>query len=166
VPFAGRDGSRAVATTLLTVPLGFERTPPGTRVSVPAAFVGVGRPDQIRVTREAGGPAEMRLRFQLPAAVLPLEVERAVLRLRVRAPARRVAVAGDAAGRPVPLFAAESPAEPVRVEVTDPALLRLDPRGGLLLTVSIADPGPAPVDTPWRIDELGLDVVGRTGGGP
>ncbi|MFO0797790.1 MAG: hypothetical protein U0804_09945 [Gemmataceae bacterium] len=160
VPFAGRDGGRAVGTILLVTPLTFERTPPGTRVAVPAAFVPVRRPDLGRPTLDSSAPTEQLLRFQLPPSVLPLEVERAVLRLRVRAPGRRVAVRAGAET----LFVADGPAEPVRVEITDARHLRPDADGGLLLTVSITDPAPAPV--PWKIEELGLDVVGRTAGGP
>jgi hypothetical protein len=166
VPFTGRAGGRAVGTALLVAPLVFERTPPGTRVTVPAAFVAVRRSDLGRVTTEGGGPVEMPLRFVPPATVLPLDVERAVLRLQVRAPGRRVTVTGTADGRAVPLFAAESPAGPVRVEITNPRLLRPDADGGLHLTVAVTDPGPAPAEGLWRIDELGLDVTGRTAGAP
>jgi len=160
VPFAGTDGSRTVGTILLTAPLTFERTPPGTRATVPAAFVPVRRPDLGRPTLDSAAPTEQVLRFQLPPSVLPLEVERAVFRLRARAPGRRVAVTAEG----VSLFAADSPAEPIRVEITDPRQLRPDADGGLRFTLSITDAGPAPV--PWKIEELGLDVVGRTAGGP
>ena len=111
----------------------------------------------------------MRLRFQLPASVLPLTVERATLHLRVRAPSRRVAVAGvrrRPAGAVWPAWT--SPADPIRVEVTDAATAHGPTTdGGLYLSVSIANVGPEPApETPWRIDVLGLEVVGRTAGGP
>src|SRR5205823_7765114 len=60
-----------------------------------------------------------------------------ILHAKVHAPTRRFAVAGLADGKLVPVFAAESPAEPIRLEVTDPQLLRLDEGGGLLLDVSV-----------------------------
>lgn len=157
VPFAGADGSRTVGAILLTAPLTFERTPSGTRVTVPAAFIPARRPDLGRPTLDSAAPTEQVLRFQLPASVLPLEVERAVFRLRVRAPGRRVTVAAEGET----LFAADGPAEPIRVELTDPRHLRPDADGGLRLTLSITDAGPA-ASALWRIEELGLDVVGRT----
>jgi len=70
------------------------------------------------------------LRFQVPESVLPLAVERATLHLQVRAPGRRVSVAGLADGRPVPVWGAENPAAPVRVDLPDGPLLRTDDHCG------------------------------------
>jgi hypothetical protein len=103
----------------------------------------------------------MVLRFQVPGSVRPLAVERATLNLQVRAPGRRVTIAGLAAGRPVPLWEAEAPTTPARVDLTDGSLLRTDDQGGLLLKLTIANTGSTPPDTPWRIEALGLEVVGR-----
>lgn len=165
VPFTAADGIRTAGSTLLVVPVTFEQPPAGTRVTIPPAFVAVRRADGVggRPTLESAYPAEMRLRFQLPATVLPLDPERAALHLWVRAPSRRVAISGLAAGRSVPLFAADSPADPIRVELADPELLRLDPEGGLHVVVAITNLG-AP-EREWRIESIGLEVVGRTGGG-
>jgi hypothetical protein len=164
-PFTSRPEARVVGTVLLVVPLTLERTAPGTRVTIPPAFVAVRRADEARgqPTLESSYPAEMLLRFQVPESVRPLAVERATLHLQVRAVGRRVSVAGLADGRPVPLWEAESPSAPVSVEVTDGPLLRTDDQGGLHLKLTITNAGTSPPDTPWRIESLGLEVVGRVG---
>ena len=171
LPFTTDDGARTVGQSLLVVPLAFERTPPGTSVTVPRGFVpawsaALGRP--LKVPVEADEPREVGLRFVLPPAVLPLTVERVTLTLRVRAPSRKVTV--SAAG--VVLREVESPTEPVRVEIAVPKLLRPDADGGIALTVAVSgrtDAGAKPVDVRlvnpddrWRVEAVGLDVAGRT----
>jgi hypothetical protein len=144
--------------------LEFERPAAGTRVTIPSAFLPYRRLSEGHLqqpTLESAYPIEMDLRFQLPPSVRPLTVERATLTLRVRAPSRRVAIGGLADGRPFPLEVVESPVEPVRVEVTDERLLRPDDQGGVHLTVTITNVGEGPFDSQWRIEGVGLEVVGR-----
>src|SRR5262249_32989250 len=133
---------------LLVLPLRLERTAPGTRVTVPAALVSVRRlakgfaPES--VPRDGHTASDMQLRFQLPAEVLPLRVERGRLALRVHAPARRVTAsalrASDRGGRrePVELRRVESPLDPMRVEITEARLLRPDERGGLHFELKVS----------------------------
>jgi hypothetical protein len=163
VPFTARDGSRMVGTALWVIPLEFEQPAAGTRVTVPPGFISYRRVDggTGRATMESTRAANMLLRFQLPASVRGLKVERATLHLRVRAPSRRVAVGGLADGRPVALDSKDSPAEPIRVEVDDAKLLRVDEQGGLHFSLSVANLGNEILDTPWRIESLGLEVAGR-----
>ena len=69
---------RRVGSALLVVPLEFERSRPDARVVIPGPFIpyrqvveaGLARP-----TLEATFSADMNLRFQLPAAALPLHIE-------------------------------------------------------------------------------------------
>ena len=171
LPFYAEDGARTVGHSLLVLPLPFERTPPDTAVTVPRGFIpawslSLNRP--LRLPVEGSEPLELRLRFVLPPAVLPMTVERATLTLRVRAPSRRVTVTAGG----VKLAEVESPTEPVRVEITDPKALQPDGEGGLSLTVAVGDRAddagrPADVrvvkaDDPWRIEAVGLAVSGRT----
>jgi len=161
IPFKGEDGARTVGTALLIIPMEFEHPPAGTRVTIPRAFVPFKRVTDgkfVQPTLESGFPTEMRLRFQLPASVLPLEVESATLYARVRTPGRRFTVSGIADGQTVPLVAIDSPAEPIRLEIADARLLRPDDRGGLHLNVAVTGTG----ESKWAIEALGLDVVGRT----
>jgi hypothetical protein len=209
LPFRVGEAERTVGAALLVVPLEFERLPTGTPVTVPQAFIPYSRIIQGRqrpATLEGAEGSEMELRFQLPRSVLPLTVERARLSAKVRSPARRFSVSGHTDAGPVTLFEAESPLDPIQVEITDPRFLRPDPDGGLRLTVRIggqvrpegegkAAPGDQapdkgkppggkgppsggkgpgvppgvtpkltdrPVDLFWKIESLGLEVVGRT----
>jgi hypothetical protein len=81
----------------------------------------------------------MHLRFQLPPAVLPLQVERARLIVKVSAPSRRVTLSVPVDGGPVELYRAESPLDPIRLDITERRLLRPDEDGGLHLHLSISD---------------------------
>jgi hypothetical protein len=170
-PFTAGERARTVGHYLLVVPLAFERTPPDTPVTVPRGFIPAWTTDPARPLRlpvEGTEPQNLRLRFVLPPAVVPMTVERATLTLRVRAPVRPVTVSANG----VLLREVESPAEPVRVEVTDPTALRPDAGGGLAFTVAVggrtdADGRPADVrlvnpDDQWRIEAVGLEVGGRT----
>jgi hypothetical protein len=169
VPVA-HEGARVVGSVLLAVPLEFERTPVNTRVTVPRGLVPYKRVadgKQLPATLSAPYPVAMRLRFQLPDSVLPLHIERATLFAQVRAPFRRFSVAGVRDGKPVPLFAADGPVDPVRIDVTDPTLLRLDEQGGLYLEVAVGQaPAGASSDVAWKIESLSLEVVGQTGQAP
>jgi hypothetical protein len=167
--------ARTVGMALLVLPLRLERTPSGSPVTVPGAFLPCTRilddgPSQ--PTMQHSDAADMHLRFQLPAEVLPLEVERARLTARIEAPGRRVTVAGLDAGRPVALAQVDSPLDRLNVEIAEARLLRLDAEGGLHLNLTLSDilNKPAaekkPQDNPgkWTIEYLELEVSGRTRG--
>ena len=164
-PFAARDGARTINTALVIVPLQFERPQPGTRVAIPPAFVPYRRVldvGSVQAATESIQPMQMQMRFQLPASVLPLRVERIALHLQMRAPARRVAIAGLANGQQVPLESVDNPTTPIRVEITEERFLRIDEQGGLHVVLTISNLAEGPVDTPWRIESLGLEVIGKT----
>ena len=168
-PFsAGAD--RTVGTALIAVPLALVPPAAGGRVTVPRGFMpysAIALGHATRPSLEGSSPADMRLRFQLPPSVLPLTVERAVLVTAVRAPSRTVSFSGYAGDRPARLRAVESPFEPVRVEITDPDLLRPDAGGGLHVGVAVGDrtgpggDGGGGPDARWRIESLSLEVTGR-----
>jgi hypothetical protein len=148
------------------VPLQYERPAAGTRVTIPPAYVSYRRIVEgipRAPTLESPYPADMDLRFQMPAAAGPMAVERATLHLRVRAPSRRVTVHGLADGQAVPLHSEDNPSEPIRIEIPDGRLLRLDDRGGLLLRLAVTNLGGSQLDSSWKIESLGLEVVGRVG---
>ena len=72
--------ARAVGDALLAVPLRLERPAAGRPVVIPGPLVPYRRiinDGSTRPTLEGGQDADMHLRFQLPAAVLPFRVERA-----------------------------------------------------------------------------------------
>jgi hypothetical protein len=176
--FALGPQDRQAGDALLVVPLRLERPAPGMRITIPGQLVPYQRVVQTLLSKELAAAkmssteaADQQLRFQLPPEVLPFQVERARLTAKVSALARRVVVAGHAENSSVELFQAESPLTPFQVELIDARLLRLDPRGGLHLTLNVSDPVQGgerkPGEThrqpePWTIEYVELEVVGRT----
>jgi hypothetical protein len=161
VPFTLGPEARLVGEALLVIPLRLERSAPGTRVTVPAPFLSVRQIlDQAStpLKREFQLGAAMHLRFQLPAEVLPLQVEQARLAVKINAPSRRVTIAGRADGTLVELRHVDSPLDPIRLDITERRLLRLDKEGGLHLNLGVSNRG----DEKWTIEYLELEVSGRT----
>jgi hypothetical protein len=170
-PFDGEPGSRAVAEAVVAIPVDFERPEVGGKVTVPAGFIPYssivqGRP--VRPKLEASQPTTTLLGFRLPPSVLPLTIERATLRARVRTPSRQFSVTGYADGEPTLLRTVESPIDPVEVVLTDPRMLRLDADGFLHVGIEVsgrvggeAEPGIVQLDETWRIESISLEVVGR-----
>jgi hypothetical protein len=172
MPFHLVKDARMAGTALVAAPLQFERTPPDTRVTIPGPFVAVRRLLDNKLARpvyESTQVAEQHLRFQLPASVLPLQVERARLALKVDGQARRIMVAGHADGAFVELERADDRLGPLQVNITEPRFLHVDADGCLHLRVTI-DPlrgekgGAAQGDAAlgWTMEYLELEVVGRT----
>src|SRR5206468_9058629 len=94
---AGGPAFRATGDALLVAPLRLERPAAGERVTVPAALVSCRRVagrGLVPLPREFNQAADVRLRFQLPAEVLPLRVERVRLLARFEAPGRRLTLSG------------------------------------------------------------------------
>jgi hypothetical protein len=165
--------ARTTGSALLIVPLQLERPAPGKRISVPAALIPYQRMLNNMATRPVftmHEPIDMLLRFQLPRDILPFTVERARLSARLVAPARRVTLAGRDEGKLVELHQVESPLDPIRVDITDPRLLHLDPDGGLYVNVAIGPElnrrrkGPLDPDEKWTIEFVELEVSGRPEG--
>jgi hypothetical protein len=171
-PFAAGADDRTVGTALLTIPLEFERPAGGERVTIPAGFIpysSVAQGRSVRAFTEGSQAMNMRLRFRLPPSVLPLTIERATVRLKVRASSRQVAVSGYAGDEVVRLSKVESPVDPIRIDVTEPRLVKLDPDGYLYFGLDIGErltgssEDKAEMDEKWRIESLALEVVGRAG---
>jgi len=168
-------GARMVGTALLVIPLRLERAPPGRHVTIPGPLLPYRRiMDGGRFTAGKLAPAtleatlatDMHLRFQLPAEVLPLKVERARLLAKIAAPARRVAIAGWADGKPVEVHRVDSPLDPIRVDLTVEGFLRPDAEGGLHVNLTISDSlpgrGAGQESEKWTIHYLELEVIGQT----
>jgi hypothetical protein len=166
--------ARTVGTALLALPLRLERSAPGTRVHIPGPLVPGRRLVDGRPEPLPGGAhqqaLDVPLRFQLPAAVLPLKIERARLVARIDAPGRRVTISGGPEAGKGELHHVDSPVDPIRLDITDRSFLRVDAGGGLHLNLAVGDqpqaggstPGARPVGQGWRIDYVELEVTGRT----
>lgn len=161
--------ARTAGEALLTVPLQYERTPPNTRVTVPAAFLESRRITSdgrsLQVAAESHLATTMRLRFQVPASVRPLTVESARLTIKLIAPGRGVVLGGPGGGEASVLRRLTSPLGTEVVDLRDPALLRPDEHGAISFSVQI---GPSPAGggerNQWRLESAGLELRGRTAG--
>ncbi|HEV8061693.1 MAG TPA: hypothetical protein VGP68_17585, partial [Gemmataceae bacterium] len=160
------DNARTTGSALLAIPLQFERTPPNTSVVVPATFIeclkvsGDGR--LALPATEARFPANTKLRFQIPASVRPMTIERARLAVKLQTPLREVVISGIAGGAIVPLRHVTSPIGIEQIEITDPAMLQMDSRGALYVNIEVGDVRSDVERDLWRLEWATLEVHGRT----
>jgi hypothetical protein len=168
-PFDLGSEAHLVSSALLALPLQWEHSPAGTRLTIANAFIPyerilLGKPVEPILDSRTG--VDMRLRFQIPRSVLPLQVEQARLDVKIRASRRHFTVTGFAADRPSKLLDTESPVGTLQVNITEEALLHLDKDGGLYLGVAVGDlpAGDAAEGTEarWAIEAIELEVTGRT----
>jgi hypothetical protein len=174
VPFESGSPARRFSSSLLVVPLDIERPARDTSVTIPAgfcSFTATTKGRSHRATLEGTIAVRNHLRFQLPPSILPFEPERATLVARVHAPGRRFTVTVNEDG--TPLFESLNLLESVRIDITDPRALRIDPAGGLFIDIAVSGTiGPdgkeasrlTDTDVKWQIEELGLELRGRVRG--
>src|SRR3954447_3341733 len=159
------DG-RTTGCALLMVPVQLERAASDTEVTVPAAFVDCQRLGTdghfLSPVTESRFGFNVRLRFQLPAEVLPLTIQNAKLTLRMQAALREVVVSGVAGAEAVPLRRLTSPTGVEQIEISDPRMLQLDKQGALFVSLDISDVRGEATRDVWRLDWVGLEVRGRT----
>jgi hypothetical protein len=161
--------ARTTGEALLAIPLRFEPTPPGTHVTVPAAFVDCRRITSdgraLRPTTESRLATSMRLRFQVPASVLPLVVEGARLTVKLHAPSREVIVGAFAGGDAVPVRRLTSPLGVAEIEIDDSRQLQPDEHGALYVSVEVGEARGANAGQDlWRLESASLEIRGRTPG--
>jgi len=167
LPFPAPEGTRRLSHALLAIPVEFDRPEPGSRVTVPRGFLTVRRMfDEVRtmpVALSGTDTIDMRLRFQLPPSVVPMNLERAMIYARVQAPSRWLTLFGVADGKPVQLFEGSGTLDAIRVEITDPRILQPDDRGGIYLRVSLSESSDPTNQLKWLIESLSLEVTGIVG---
>lgn len=176
--FVYPKGARRLGSALVSVPVRFERTPSGERVLIPHPLVTYrsvsgpgGQPslspyDNFRGEwNEHSGSSESWLRFQLPLEVLPLQLDGAIVTIRLRGPVERLEIMGLVDGRMKPLWSRDNPAGTIRAGIDEIPTLQIDNEGGLLLGLRIAAPPRTATSGSkdyWRIESLQVDVTGRT----
>ena len=164
--FTMTKDARMTGAALLMIPTRFEQTPPATQVTVPAALVDCQRlgPEGhlLSPATESRTGVNVRLRFQLPAEVLPMTVQSARLEFKLRAPLREVTISGFADGAAVPLRRLTSPFGIDQIDISDPRMLQLDKNGSLFLNVEVGALHSETTGDLWHLDWLGLEVRGRT----
>ncbi len=169
---------------LVAVPIQVKRPAPGTDVVIPSAFLAVrdvDGPAQLAGSRQSfsfrdGKWAELPtgartwLRFELPREVVPMQVTKAVLNVRLNAPERFLEVEGMAGANPVSFGRHNNPIGSFSFNIDRPEVLQLDEFGGLTFSVNVGDlkseaPRPSLDGGPenrWKIDFVTLDVFGKT----
>ncbi len=166
--------ARIVGDALLAIPLRLDRPAAGSDVTIPGPLLPyrqIINNVSARPPKEGNSDADMHLRFQLPASVLPLRVEQARLTAKINAPSRRVVIAGAADAAPVVVGSWDNPLDPIRVDIADEHLLRLDEDGGLHLNVSLKSANrdqdqnlfAAPGSDKWSIEYLEVEIRGTMG---
>ncbi len=169
--------TRRIGSSLLSIPVRIEKTPPGTQVAIPATFIPYGAvpgPDGKPPTAYANSmhcwvetrlAVTDRLRFQMPPTVLPLKIARATLSFSVRAPSRSLKILAFNQGEPVAIKTLSHPIGAFSVELDREELLQLDGEGRLALAVQVsndeaAQPNDLMGQASWEIEWLRLEVTG------
>lgn len=182
-PSIQRTGS-----TLLMVPLVLEKTPPQTAVEIPgsllpaiAVFSQSGQSSAFDNKRRAWNypnaiATSTRLRFQLPAEVLPLQIERATLTIQCTIPSRVLQVFAIDGEERTEVFSRSSPSGQITVDLNADSGLAVDATGGIFVEIvvgegtaldfSSAENAPERQQTMansgWTIRSTRLDVFGTT----
>ena len=168
-----------VGSALVSIPLDIARTPPDSDVVVSAPFL----PYRVVSGPEHLGPSQaynnvrnewlrlsknttVWLRFQIPFAVRPLDLQRATVSVKFAGLAESVALVGLLDNKQVTLESRANPLGVLDFAVEDVEFLALDDNGGLLFGLTIQVP-PADEDDPeavnyWQFDYVRLEVTGRT----
>ena len=136
--------------TLYAVPLDIGRTPAKQPFLIPPTFIritsadakagasAVYNPRTGRWMKDATLPTQSYFRFLLPREVLPCQVQRAEITLKIHAPSRTVELMGVKDGAQVAVQTRESPSGVLTFTIDDPALLELDEAGGLRFGVTVS----------------------------
>jgi hypothetical protein len=164
--FTFMEQARGTGSALVALPIDVARPPPGTHVLIPAPFLPyhcVFRRDFSFLYDSKKGtwlsrsrPGKTMLRFQVPPALLPLQVERATLHIDISAPGRPLEVFADVAEEVLATRA--SPVGKLRIDIERPDVLQPDAGGGVHLGLAVSGP---PGRDEWRINELRLELAGR-----
>jgi hypothetical protein len=144
------EGYERVGWSLVSLPLRFEKTPPGTSFKVPSTFVRQGpllgtlgsQFYNATTGKWLDGlvkPGEVGVRCSVPQSVMPCELGKAQIDLTIKAPGRTVAIKGFVEGEFKTLKEFVSPIGAVQYSITDPAALLLDKKGGLRVTISVSE---------------------------
>lgn len=148
----GKD-VKSLGSTLVAVPLVYDRPPNGTEFVIPSVLLPYrnqtdpdGNPAATMWNygrnewQERSSPGTAWLNFQIPIELLPLTVNRARLDLKVTGPVGRIEIQGLQNKKAVSLKTVMDPVGSLSIELNDPQFLSVTAEGGLVLAVSGGDP--------------------------
>lgn len=190
------DVFHPTGATLYAVPLDIGRTLPKQRFLIPPTFIyqtnaanehgasAVYNPRTGSWLKNATLPTQSFFGFELPRQVVPCEVRRAEITLKIHAPSRTVELLGSKEGQQVILTTLESPSGVLTFTISDPQLLEIDASGALQFGVTVSANNAMPAapsardpsldsdgsyktddafdNSTWQIDYLRLQVTGET----
>jgi hypothetical protein len=168
-----------IGTSLITIPLQIERPPVGTKVSIPSALIrqqsvkglsGASSSFNNRTeswTFPSTAPTQARIRFQMPASVLPLNLETAKLVLDCHIPSRTLEVFAVQGDNRLQIGNYKNASGMIELTIIDPKWLELDSEGGLSLDISVSDTSSTPgeatnVQSSWSLRSSHLEASGTT----
>lgn len=143
------DGFEINGSTLYSIPIAIERTPPGERFTVPSSFIrvqqGGGKFGASAVYNARTGkwsekallPTDSWFRFVIPRQVQPCKIEQALFSIKIHAPSRTLDVGAVSGGEKVSFETRENPSGVLEFSLQDPSVLQLQPDGSLILGVRV-----------------------------
>jgi hypothetical protein len=162
----------------VSVPLTIERTAPNISVAIPDALMSVRtvsgssgqstcfdyRKRQWQYPQTAASTT--RLRWQLPAAVLPVALDRATFTLEGNVPSRQLSIYVIRNGERIAILQQSSPGGQITIDITEADQLRLDEQGGMTIEIVVGELGSQlqqdTANATWSIRSTTLDAWGKT----
>jgi hypothetical protein len=164
------DAQQKLGASLVSIPLSIQRPAPGTLVTLPSAFL------PYKVTRGRYGPTPsvfvqerhfwnassvpgtLPLAFQLPAALLPMSVEKAKFTLDFTGPGATVEVLIERGGNLQSLLKVSNPSAALVVDLPADGI-QSNAQGEIMVLFRVSYINPAE-RTLWRVKEAKLEVRG------
>lgn len=174
--FQFSDHQQRFGTALWSLPLKIDRPPGGTRVVIPSPFLQFSAVTRLTsenmsplYNRRVGTwipsqkPTETWLRFQVPAAALPLRIQQARLHVQITAPSRTVQIVRRDGDRTQPLRKVDNPIGQIELTLEGATLPELDAAGRLLLGIFVSEMAGESSESRtslWKIDTVQLEISG------
>lgn len=177
-------------STLASIPIQLGRLASGSEFLVPASFIRMESYTGIRGTStiynpqtgrwldEMNKPNESELLCLVPKVLLPCELTRATIQIKMSAPSRTVWIRGLVDGELVTVDQRANPTGIMQFEITDPEALKLTSEGGLVVGLAVSEsdearPSAGDEDDPekrddapnrstWGIDFMHVNLEGKT----
>lgn len=175
------ESGETAGSALVAIPITIDRPAPGSVFHIPSAWLAIraapgpdgvvpsGLYDNLRARwSEKATPTLTWLRFQPPEELSPFDIKSGRLTVDVAGPIGKLEIAGFDGREVVPIKQWIDPIGKLTLALDDPALFKLDARGGFFLRVAGGDPDRPELTRPsadsevnisyWRIESLTLDL--------
>ena len=176
--FASRIQQRGSA--LLVIPLRFERPVPGRQITIPSpvlTYQSIGASGAYNQKDGQWGklsyPRPTTLRFQIPAEILPFQLEHADLTITIDAPGRTLEITDGRTADATVWQRFESPVGVVTCRLEAANRPQPDERGGLVVGINVGDvagmpqsSSPSAASSFWQIRDVQLEISGQAADSP